>query len=101
MTPEKLDQVEAAKAALPKATPGPWEIRLGDTVSVDFLKGRAVVSAPEDEVFYDATVIAAAPVLVERVMELEATEKERDELLQRCSAMRDHQRIRGNKRGNR
>lgn len=72
MTPAELAQIEAAKVALGKATPGPWEIQLFDTVAVDFLRGRALVNAPEDEVFYDAVVIAAAPVLVERVIELEA-----------------------------
>ena len=80
MTPEKLQQVEAAKAALPKTTPGPWieELCLGGAYVIDNVlpesKGKvrhiAEVWGPLTTPS-NATLIAAAPVLVERVIELE------------------------------
>ena len=73
MTEQELQQIEAAKAALDKATPGPWEVFFTGTI------GKYVVEVSEKSVHKriatttqpNAILIAAAPVLVRRVQKLE------------------------------
>ena len=73
MTPEQLQQVEAAKAALPNATPGPWLMRRDSchfSTMTEVYNGDGIIA--EANLECDIPLLAAAPVLVERVMELEA-----------------------------
>lgn len=86
MTTEKLQQVEAAKAALGKATPRPWVAGRPDMATlVDGVESKWIyagdqylavasgrINGPWEEVIANSQILAAAPVLVERVIELEA-----------------------------
>ena len=75
MTEQELQQIEAAKAALDKATPGPWE--MGENVRGFYhIWGKkhewvGQIHALPEKSHNDATLIAAAPALVRRVQELE------------------------------
>ena len=96
LTPAEIAQVEAAKEALGKATPGPWlaDIRGGCLAVYQESKQDQTPGCHRDDernIYYsnkgaffnglhwtmdeqariDATLIAAAPVLVRRVIELE------------------------------
>ena len=97
MTPAELTQVEAAKKALGKATPGSWmaDIRSGCLAVYQESKQDQTPGCHRDDernIYYsnkgaffnglhwtmdeqariDATLIAAVPVLTRRVIELEA-----------------------------
>ena len=72
MTPAELAQIEAAKEALPKATPGPWMVRRDDChfcSATEISNGHRIIAETNRE--WDSPIIAAAPVLTRRVIELE------------------------------
>lgn len=83
----EADQIEAAKAAMDKATPGPWAepyydnypgdrgwwVHNGVEGSHEYAVAVTFEGNPKAE--YDALLIAAAPALVRRVQELEAEGK--------------------------
>lgn len=85
------EQIEAAKQALPKATPGPWKQNENDSDIISTTRNREWFHVADargwgvlrfegqkglDELSANATVMAASPALVRRVMELEAWQKE-------------------------
>lgn len=79
MTEQELQQIEAAKAALDKATPGPWLIERDEQKGTphiednyeDWIAQLAITPAMMGHIEANATLIAAAPALVRRVQELE------------------------------
>jgi hypothetical protein len=85
MTETDRKQIEAAKAALDKATPGPWEQDEGTSKHLIISEvGDRIVCyvhqcTRDAEWQPNATLLAAAPALVRRVIELEG-------LLKMCGA---------------
>lgn len=88
MTEQEVQQIEAAKAALDKATPGPWRKSQSEALihapkggAVDYIAmlgdtGNDFGNDLDDdfvteEVTANMSLIAAAPALVRRVQELE------------------------------
>ena len=75
----EAEQVEAAKSALDKATPGPWWIERDGQKGTphiednyeDWIAQLAITPAMMGHIEANATLIAAAPALVRRVQELE------------------------------
>ncbi len=84
MTEQELQQIKAAKAALGKATPGPWWIERDGQKGTphiednyeDWIAQLAITPAMMGHIEANATIIAAAPALVRRVQELEEEVKE-------------------------
>ena len=99
MTDAELKQIEAAKEALPKATPGEWYLdldkrggclaiypkdkqfeevycRSSDARNIHFSEKNAQYLYPkwsmDKQAQYDAILLVAAPALTRRVIELEA-----------------------------
>lgn len=75
----EAEQIEAAKAAIGKATPGPWWIERDGQKGTphiednyeDWIAQLAITPAMMGHIEANATLIAAAPALVRRVIELE------------------------------